>query len=268
MRRNLIATMLCLLAVSSALGQTAKSTKPIATPVDEALTNSDVVAMAKADLGDAVVIARIQQAPREKLDVTTDALILLKQQGVSKAVIESMVKRTAQRNAPAAVSPPPSQTPGADVKQTGSKPASSSPVSISVDDQWVPLEPLNGQLRTVFSFPVSKFFIDYPGANATVRLKATRPAIRIESASDPRNVFFLVRLDVLRNEDTRTLKYGSGLSYSAPDKGWAVPFDLEKSIDGAWTITPRQPLSPAEYGVFTVLSREQQSTALYGFGVD
>ncbi len=106
------------------------------------------------------------------------------------------------------------------------------------------------------------------GCRFRVRLKAPRPAIRVESASDPRNVFFLVRLDVLRNKDVRTQRYGSGLSFSAPAKEYDVPFDLEKATDGAWAITPRQLLRPAEYGIFTVLSREQQSTALYGFGVE
>ena len=267
MRRATLTT-LGLLVVLSALGQTGKSKRPTAAPAEEALTNSDILAMAKADLGDAVIAARIQQAPQEKLDVTTDALIQLKQQGVSKAVIEAMVKRTAQRNAPAAVSPSQPQASGGEVKQPGSKPASSSAVSISVDNQWIPLEPLNGQVRQVFAFPVGKVFVDYPGTTASVRVKTVQPAIRIESASDPRNVFFLVRLDVLRNKDTRSLKYGSGLSYSAPDKACDVSFDVEKSSDGAWLITPRQPLKPAEYGIFTVLSREQQSSALYGFGVD
>lgn len=265
MKRYLLAAVLVVLP----LGLLAQSGSQ-SPPPDKALDNSDVIAMTAAGVGESTVIAAVEHAPKENLDVQSTAVAKLKKAGVGQAVIDAMVKRAGQRGRATVASQASAQaqTPGADVKQTGSKPASSSPVSISVDNQWVPLEPLNGQTRTVFSFPVEKIFIDYPGANATVRLKATQPAIRIESASDPRNVFFLVRLDLLRNKDTRTLRYGSGLSFSAPAKEYDVLFDLEKSTDGAWTITPRQPLRPAEYGIFTVLSREQQATALYGFGVE
>jgi len=60
---------------------------------EKALINEDIVAMVKADLGDELVIAKIQQAPREALDVSTEALVALRQQGVSKAVLDAMIKR-------------------------------------------------------------------------------------------------------------------------------------------------------------------------------
>jgi hypothetical protein len=64
---------------------------------EKALTNTDVVALVKADLGDELVIAKIEQAPNEALDVSTDAIVSLKQQGVPKAVIQAMIKRAGQR---------------------------------------------------------------------------------------------------------------------------------------------------------------------------
>ena len=60
---------------------------------EKPLTNDAIVAMVKADLGDDLVIAKIQQAPREALDVSPEALVALKQQGVSKAVLDAMIKR-------------------------------------------------------------------------------------------------------------------------------------------------------------------------------
>lgn len=65
---------------------------------DKPLSNADVVSLAKADLGDEVVISKIQQAPKEALDVSTDALIALKKQGVSKPVLDAMIKRVSQRS--------------------------------------------------------------------------------------------------------------------------------------------------------------------------
>ena len=64
---------------------------------EKALTNADVVAMVKADLGDDLVVAKIQQAPREALDVSSDALVKLKKQGVSKAVLDAMLRRAGAR---------------------------------------------------------------------------------------------------------------------------------------------------------------------------
>jgi hypothetical protein len=59
----------------------------------KALTNDDVIKLVKAELGDKVVIDKIKSSPGDKLDTSTDALIRLKKAGVSKAVIDAMIKR-------------------------------------------------------------------------------------------------------------------------------------------------------------------------------
>lgn len=66
-------------------------------PTEKPLTNADVVALIKLDLGDDLVISKIQQAPAEALDVSTDALIKLKGEGASKAILDAMIKRAGQR---------------------------------------------------------------------------------------------------------------------------------------------------------------------------
>lgn len=66
-------------------------------PAERPLTNDDVIAMVKADLGDDLVIAKIQQAPSEALDVSTEALVRLKSSGVSRAVLDAMLRRASQR---------------------------------------------------------------------------------------------------------------------------------------------------------------------------
>ncbi len=57
------------------------------------LTNDDVIKLVKAELGDKVVIDKIRSSHGDKLDTSTDALIRLKKAGVSKAVIDAMIKR-------------------------------------------------------------------------------------------------------------------------------------------------------------------------------
>jgi hypothetical protein len=64
--------------------------------VEKPLTNDDVLAMVKADLGDELTISKIKQAPAVDLDVSADALIRMKKQGASKAVIDAMMKRAAK----------------------------------------------------------------------------------------------------------------------------------------------------------------------------
>lgn len=79
--------------------------------VEQPLRNIDVITMAKAGLGDDIVVAKIQQAPREELDVSVQALLDLKKRGLSKTVIEAMVKRVDKRTKQSAALPPESGTP-------------------------------------------------------------------------------------------------------------------------------------------------------------
>lgn len=65
---------------------------------EKPLTNDQVVSLFKAGLGDDLVVAKIQQAPTEALDVSIDALIKLKKDGVSKPVLDAMVKMAGQRH--------------------------------------------------------------------------------------------------------------------------------------------------------------------------
>jgi len=70
---------------------------PPASPAEKPLSNKDVIALSKAGLGDDLVVAKIQQAPSENLDVSTESLLALKKAGVSNAVIDAMMKRAGLR---------------------------------------------------------------------------------------------------------------------------------------------------------------------------
>lgn len=89
--RALISLFLCVIAFRVAADEK---------KAEQALTNKDVVELAGAKLGDDLVVAKIQQAPSEELDVSTDALLALKKAGVGNAIVEAMIKRVAARSAP------------------------------------------------------------------------------------------------------------------------------------------------------------------------
>jgi len=76
---------------------TSTTTTAVAASTEKSLTNDDILSLVKVGLGDDLIISKIQQAPQETLDVSTDALIRLKTQGASKAVIEAVMKRVSSR---------------------------------------------------------------------------------------------------------------------------------------------------------------------------
>lgn len=70
-----------------------KSVEPHASKQKD-LTNADIISLVKAELGDKVIIDKIRASSGEKLDTSTEALIRLKKAGVSRAVIDAIVKQT------------------------------------------------------------------------------------------------------------------------------------------------------------------------------
>lgn len=76
---------------------------------EKPLTNSDVLSLVAAGMGEEVAIAKIEQAPAEAFDVSTEALIALKKRGVSQRVIQTMVKRVQKRSGTEAAGSPAQQ---------------------------------------------------------------------------------------------------------------------------------------------------------------
>jgi hypothetical protein len=71
---------------------------PPSTPSTERpLQNDDVVTLVKAGLDENLIISKIQQAPTEAFDTSTEGLVALKKAGVSSAVLDAIMKRTAKR---------------------------------------------------------------------------------------------------------------------------------------------------------------------------
>jgi hypothetical protein len=68
-------------------------------PQEPPLTNDEIVRLTRAGLDPDLIVAKIKQASTESFDVSTDALIKLRQHKVSKAVIAAMLQRTGSRSA-------------------------------------------------------------------------------------------------------------------------------------------------------------------------
>src|SRR4051812_9929824 len=121
--------LVALASTATAVPAEASPLTQTSTPAHEsALSNKDVVKLSKLQLGDDVIIAKIKQAAAVDLDVSTDALIQLKEAGVSARVIAAMIDRSA----------PSSSKPIAN-QHVAFTPESASPVDLVIADKEVPL---------------------------------------------------------------------------------------------------------------------------------
>lgn len=221
---------------------------------EAALTNAEVVKLTKLDLGDEVVIAKVNQAAAVSFDLSPDGLVKLKSGGVSKEVIAAMLKRAT----------PPSQQPRPGLLAVPNFPGipnaqSFSPqVSLRSKDGEIELVGRHGQMSYTYIFIGYLVFVNYPGAASKVVITNPRPAILAHLKDDPNdrqgsNVAFLVKLDPDKKEDKRSLKIGQAsrdVGFGAPDADWTLPFDAEQESPGVWRIVPKADLKPGEYGLY------------------
>lgn len=233
---------------------------------EAALTNAEVVKLTKLDLGDEVVIAKVNQAAAVSFDLSPDGLVKLKSGGVSKAVIAAMLKRTT----------PPSQQPQPGFLAAQNMRLFSPEVRLRSKDGEIELVGRHGVMSsrafTIFAIMV---YFDYPGAASKIQITDRRPAILARVQDDPkdqqgRNQAFLVKLDPDKTNDKRSLKIGQSKLFSsggavagAPDPDWTLPFDAEQESPGVWRIVPKADLKPGEYGLYI-----SGIGTLYDFAVD
>jgi hypothetical protein len=264
-------------------GSTAEQAAPV--PQEEepadALTNADVIQLVSLGLGDDLVIAKIEQAPRVDLDLETDDLVDLKEHGVSEQVIVKMLNRDeAERDgsaSPAQAEPEaPAQQPVTPIAAIGpygivpipgGSSSAPSPFYLLEDGKAVELTSLNGDPTSVWAGFVVLNFLEFPGTEAVVRTSNPRPTILAHVDESPeRSQVYLVETDPDDDDDTRSVKIGKGKMFSAsftyrPDKDWTVPYESTEEEPGLWRIVPGKDLKPGEYGVYI-------SGVLYDFAVD
>lgn len=234
-----------------------------APPKDAPLTNQEVVRLCKLDLGDDVVIAKINQAKYADFKLETDDLIKLKSQGVGKPVIAAMLKRgtvaAADASASRVVVGPYG---GAVVTATGGAMA-----RLVTQEGEFDLRSIAGSPSQTWAYVTTLLFMDYPGLKAETRTKDRKPTFIVRSQQSPVGRYFLVKAESNKKDLSRSVKLGSrGMfthkSVTNPDKDWTVLFTAKEQGGGFWQITPQKDLEPGEYGVWV---RDQE---LYDFGVD
>lgn len=277
----LVGASICALAQKppTSQGQPPQATAQQQVSVGEAaLTNEDIVRLSKMGLGDEVAIAKINQAQNVDFKLDTSNLITLKSEGVSKAVIAAMLKRTSASQGQSASSPAGSGG-GANYARPSWAPTNPGDegVILRTTQGETRLQSVQGDISTTFAVVTELLFLDFPGLKADVRITDPRPTIVVHCSKSPRGRVFLVRCKQNSNDSNRSVKLGkSGMfsqkSWSTPDRDWLIAFDMKELPNNTWEITPKQDMKQGEYGVLFKggFSGMLESTGgeLFDFGVD
>ncbi len=240
-----------------------------AADAEKALNNAEIVKLTKADMGDAVIIAKIKSAPSVAFATDTDDLVKLKQSGVSKAVIAAMLDRSTAAPAHAAA---PS---GGAAPAPAPAPAGEATITLQASDKTSVLKSIDGDVKTIVApFVGVKRYIIFPEVSAATRTKDRKPSVTITTDKSPHRYFWMVKLDpdkedgkvTRRSMDVESPGMWGGYMSSAPDSDNQIKCDEKEEKPGLWRLTPQKDLKPGEYGVY--VGKGESIGIVYDFGID
>jgi hypothetical protein len=255
----------------------------------ETMTNAEVISLTKAGLASSVIIGKIRTS-KTSFDLSTDALISLKQNGVGDDVVAAMLEAKSGRS----VTTPVNSAGAAPVSVTGdlNDPMSKHNYGIYLYEErdgarkMTQLKPnVSAQNRTGGLFTNSltygigkvKTKANLPGRTADLQLTETKPVfyfyLDVTSGglntasgvpSDPKE-FTLVRFN--QRSDNREVTISKSNSFGG--KGglsdeYVVQFDAQDMGNGIFRITPAKELTKGEYGFYLVNSGNSNASAAIG----
>ncbi|HEY4908203.1 MAG TPA: hypothetical protein VIJ73_01795 [Methylomirabilota bacterium] len=252
---RLIALCLFLLAVSAT--------------AQEMLTNDSVIAMKKAGLSDAVILAKIRSS-QSKFDVSTQSLVSLKQAGLSDQVIEAMVG--AKGPGGSALTAPGGAAGAARASGAVGFPSVRESVFHYRGDQYIELTAAAASIETNTQFFSTKSEIVLKGRKAAYRVSEREPVFFSMWAP---NEAPLVRLKPGDDHDDRNLKISSGafMPFGGTHKQGVrdedkIDVDAEKDPRGFYRIKPKKALDAGEYGFILTQGFATGAGRVYDFGID
>ena len=225
------------------------------------LTNSDVVRMLKAGLPPDIIIQTVSSS-EPRFDVSADALIALKNDGVPDGVIQAMVARMAGNNtqqpSPGGFGEAGTMTRGATLID-GTNRAQMKYSTPDMRGGGLLGNPLSTKLKAAFN-----------GKHASLRTTNTSPLFEVSIMADanPSDTIAIVKLDVKSDRrEIETVKAGiTGVKTGYP-KDRAQPISIEEVPSGAsghhkpYRIRLANSLPPGEYAIIVY-------GAYYDFGID
>lgn len=263
---------------------------------DEVMTNDEVISLTKAGLAGSVIIGKIRTS-KSNFDMSTDALIKLKQAGVGDDVVGAMLEAKTGRSTE-------SSSGAAPVGATGdpNDPMAKHSYGIYLYEEdggqrkMTQLQPnVSAQNRTGGAFTASitpfglgkvKTKANLPGRNASLQIRSTSPVFYfyldvssggLNTASgipSTPNEFTLVRFN--QRSDNREVTIAKANSWGG--KGglsdeYVVPLKAEDLGNGVFRVTAAVDLKKGEYGFYLVNSGNSNTSAgvgskFFDFGVN
>lgn len=231
-----------------------------------AMTNADVVKLAKMGFGPEIIKEKISGASSVNFKLEVDDLVKLKNAGVSQDVISAMLRR-ADGGSGSPASSSGSASGSASASGPAGYPGSPSDVTlVTKDGGSMHLRSISGTMSSTNAFVTVLMHYDYPGMAAAVRTHDARPSFIVNSADQPKGRLYIVTLDVDKGDQDRSLKLGNSRFWGGmknmggPDKDNQIAYDVVSMGGNQWKLTPSKDLKPGEYGLY--------SGALFDFGVD
>ncbi|WFL78070.1 hypothetical protein P7228_03090 [Altererythrobacter arenosus] len=238
----------------------------------ETLDNETVVMLTEVGLGEEAIVAKIQQTPGS-YDVTTDALIALKQKGVSSVVIAAMIEASnstgASMSAAASIdSPDPlvPHPPGVYLLADWSDEPRMHLIDATTSNQTK----TGGFLGYALTGGIASmsFKTVVPNSSARIAAKAARPTFYFyfdQASSSLSNrggasfwdagavtspaEFSLVRFKVRSGRrEAKVGKFNLGGAKAGVMEKDQIPFDYERVAPGVFKVRPQVELERGEYG--------------------
>jgi hypothetical protein len=223
-----------------------------------ALTNDDVVQLSKLGLGDAVIIAKIEQSAAIDFRLDIPDLERLKAEGVGNDVIAAMLRKA---TVPAA--PPPAAAPAP------ARPLEGSVFLVGADGGQTALDMVPGTVSSTYAFVTVLIYSNFEGLKATVRTTDRQPILRLYTARPPKGRYFLVTAKPDEGDGVRSVKLGNmgwwaNKRLNAPDVDNLVECEIVEKETGVWEYKPKKELKPGEYGLWLLGDPGEMA----GFGID
>lgn len=256
---------------------------------DETMTNAEVISLIKAGLNPTLVINKIRTS-KTNFDLSTDALIKLKQEGISDEIVTAMLEAKSGKS----VSTAPANVPAAGTNAGDpNDPMSPHGFGIYLFEEkdgvkkMTQLTPnVSAQNRTGGGFTASitpfglgkvKTKANLPGTTAALQLLDPKPVFYFyldtnsgglnTSSGIPStpNEFALVRFNV--RSDNREVTIAKSNAYGS--KGglsdeYVMEFDAQQVSNGVFRVTPKSNLKNGEYGFYLINSGNSNASAAIG----
>lgn len=272
----------------------------VATAQDETMTNDEVISLAKAGLASSVIIGKIRTS-KTNFDMSTDALIKLKQSGVTDDTVTAMIEAKSGKPLNTSVGTNSAGAGAVGVLGDPNDPMAKhnygiylyeekegvrkmTPVKASVSAQ----NRTGGVFTNSMTYGIGKIKTkaNLPGRSADLQLTQTMPVfyfyLDVTSGglntssgvpSDPKE-FTLVRFN--QRSDNREVTIGKTNAFGG--KGglsdeYVVQFTADDLGNGIFKITPSVELKKGEYGFYLVNSGNSNTSAgvgakFFDFGVN